>query len=313
MTQTDADADRGTAAEEPVVDVVVVTHNSSHVVGDLLDSLPGGLDGLGARVVVVDNGSTDDTRAVLAARGDCRVVAAANDGYAAGINRGVASLAGEGPILVLNPDVRLAPGSVRRMVAALETPGTGIAAPKVLTEDGDLFPSLRNEPSLGRALGLSRTGRTALSENVNDPAAYVGSRTVDWALGAALLVSRECHDRLGGWDESFFLYSEETDLCLRARDLGLATRYTGDAECVHIGGQSGQSARLHAMQVVNRVRLYRRRHGPLSSTAYFALTLAGEASRVLRGQRRSRTAIASLLRPARRPPELGCSRQLLPR
>jgi GT2 family glycosyltransferase len=297
---------------EPVIDVVVVTHNSKHVVSGLLDSLPAALDGIRARTVVVDNESRDDTLAVLAGRSDCLAVAAENLGYAAGINRGVDELGGEGPILVLNPDVRLSPGAVRPLLRALELPGVGIAAPKVLNEDGSLFLSLRREPTLARALGLGRTEHPSLSERVDDRSVYERPQTVDWALGAALLVSRECHEVLGGWDPSFFLYSEETDFCLRARDAGLLTRYEPTSVVTHIGGQSGRSARIHAMQILNRVRLYRRRHGAGASMLYYVLALASEASWVLRGNRRSVAAIMSLLVPRRRPQELGCSDRLLP-
>lgn len=303
---------------DALVDTVVVTYNSAHVIGALLDSLPaamseGGEEGARWRTVVVDNGSTDETLAVLSGRTDCEVVAADNRGYAAGINRGVEHLAGTGPVLVLNPDVRLAPGAVPALLRTLALPGTGIVAPRVLDDDGALFRSLRREPTLLRATGLGRTEHPLLSERLDEPSDYEAARVVDWALGAALLVSRECHDRLGGWDESFFLYSEETDFCLRARDLGLATRYEPSAVVTHIGGQSGQSARIHAMQILNRVRLYRRRHGPAASWVYFTLALASEASWVARGRSRSREAIASLLRPSRRPHELGCSDRLVPR
>jgi GT2 family glycosyltransferase len=297
---------------DPTIDVVVVTYNSRHVVGDLLDSLPAALAGLPARTVVVDNGSTDGTRDLLAARTDCLLVPSDNDGYAAGVNRGVAALAGDGPILVLNPDVRLTPGSVRALVDALDLPGTGVTAPRVLNEDGTAFPSLRREPTIPRALGLSGQGRPWLSETVTEPAAYETAHPVDWALGAALLVSRECHDLLDGWDESFFLYSEETDLCLRARDRGLATRYVPTAVCTHIGGASGRSPRLNTMQVLNRVRLYRRRHGVAASWVYFALALVAEARRTVSGNADSRDAVISLLRPRRRPHELACEGSLLP-
>lgn len=128
-----------------------------------------------------------------------------------------------------------------------------------------------------------------------------------------MLLSRECYDALGGWDESYFLYSEETDYCLRARDIGWLTRYEPAAVAVHIGGQSGQSARIHAMQIINRVRLYRRRHGPPASALYLTLAVASEASWVARGKRRSLTAIRALLMPTTRPSELGCSDRLLPR
>lgn len=293
--------------------VVVVTHNSSRVVGDLLDSLPAALDGLTARVVVVDNASTDDTRSIVAARSDCSLVAAENKGYAAGLNRGVVEVAAEGPILLLNPDVRLQPGSIPVMVAAMQQGRTAVVVPRLIDDDGRLAFSLRREPTLARALGLGRTGRPVFSETVLDPEAYDSPQVADWATGAVMLLSRACYNELGGWDESFFLYSEETDYCLRARDDGWITRYEPAAVAVHIGGQSGQSAEIHSMQIVNRVRLFRRRHGPVSSFAYLVLAVASEVSWLVRGNKRSSTAIKALVMPSSRPKQLGCSTRLLPR
>ena len=263
---------------------MIVTYNSAHVIGDLLDSLPKALDGLTADIVVVDNGSSDGTAELVAALGACRIVRSANVGYAAGINRGVREAAPAQAILVLNPDVRLHPGSLPPLLAALAEPRVGIAAPRVLTPQGKLHLSLRREPTLPRALGLTKTRLAVFSEYVYDPSAYTRPCTVDWALGAALLMSRECYEALGGWDETYFLYSEETDLSLRARDAGLLTRYEPRAVAVHIGGQSGRSHRTHAMQIVNRVRLYRRRHGALASWAYYWLVVANQMSRVPRGR-----------------------------
>jgi N-acetylglucosaminyl-diphospho-decaprenol L-rhamnosyltransferase len=297
----------------PDVAVVIVTYNSAHVIGDLLDSLPKALDGLTADIVVVDNGSSDETTGLVAAHGTCRLVRSANVGYAGGINRGVREALPAQAILVLNPDVRLQPGSLPPLLAAAQEPQVGIAAPRILTPEGKLHLSLRREPTLPRALGLTRTRLPVFSEYVHNPAAYSRPRIVDWALGAALLMSRECYDALGGWDESFFLYSEETDLCLRARDAGLLTRYEPESVAVHIGGQSGRSHRTHAMQVINRVRLYRRRHGAPASWAYYWLVVANQVSRAARGHRESWHAAVALLRPQRRPAELGCPGRRMPR
>lgn len=297
---------------EPV-DVVIVTYNSEHVVADLLDSLPAALAGTPARVLVVDNGSVDGTLQLLESRGDCRVVRAENRGYAAGLNRGVAELSGSGPILVLNPDVRLHPRAVATMVETLTGPGTGIVAPLVLDEDGRPTRSLRREPTLSRALGLGRVGTATMSEYVSDADSYRRPGTVDWALGAVLLMSRAAYDMVGGWDESFFLYSEETDFCLRARDHGLATRFTPDAVATHIGGASGTSAQIHAMQIVNRVRLYRRRNPAALAVLYLLVTVASELSWMLRGHRQSAAAVAALLSPPRRPAQLGLGAHWLPR
>jgi len=297
----------------PDLDVVVVTYNSVDVIGDLLDSLPPALGALTADVIVVDNGSTDGTADFVAARGDCKVVRSANVGYAGGINRGVREGGSAEAILILNPDVRLSENSIPPLLKALHEPNVAIVAPQVRSPEGELEFSLRREPSLLNATGLSRTGWPALSEHISDTAYYTRARVVDWALGAVLLISRSCYDLLGGWDESFFLYSEETDFCLRARDLGLLTWYEPGSVAIHIGGASGRSGRTHSMQMVNRVRLYRRRHAALGSWFYYGLTIARELSWVVRGHRESMSALVALVRPAHRPVELGCSGAMMPR
>ena len=295
------------------VDIVIVTYNSAHVIGDLLDSIPGAIGNIAANVVIVDNGSTDDTVKLLLDRDDCQLVQSTNVGYAGGVNRGVREGSGADAILILNPDVRLLPGSVAPLLAALRSPGTGVAAPRVLSDYGRLEFSLRREPSVLRALGLSRTKRPLFSEYVQEAAAYEHPHATDWAVGAILMVSRPCFDALGGWDESFFLYSEETDFSLRARDIGLCTWYEPRSGAVHIGGGSGRSCRTHAMRAVNRVRLYRRRHGVAASWCFYLLTVASEVSWGLRGHPHARFAARALLRPSLRPRELNCSAHLLPR
>jgi N-acetylglucosaminyl-diphospho-decaprenol L-rhamnosyltransferase len=297
----------------PDVAIVIVTYNSAHVVGDLLDSLPAALDGLAADVVVVDNGSADATADLIAARSDCRLVRAANAGYSAGINRGVREAISAERILVLNPDVRLHKQSIPPLLRALQEPDVGIVAPQVRTAEGELDLSLRRTPTLLRALGLTKTRLPAFSEYVHSPAAYRQPGTVDWALGAVLLMSRKCYEVLGGWDESYFLYSEETDLALRAREAGLLTRYEPRSIATHIGGQSGQNKRTHAMQVINRVRLYRRRHGAMASWCYYWVTAASQLTRIPRGHPESWHAVIALLSRRRRPAELGCSSRRMPR
>jgi N-acetylglucosaminyl-diphospho-decaprenol L-rhamnosyltransferase len=296
----------------PDLEVIVVTYNSAEVIVDLLDSLPAALDGLTANVVIVDNGSTDNTADIVAARGGCCLVRSANVGYAGGINRGMREASSAEAILVLNPDVRLHKGSVRPLFDALREPGVGIAVPQVRSSDGALEFSLRREPRLSRAIGLNRTRVAALSEYIADDENYNSPRDVDWAMGAVMLVSRKCYDLLGGWDESFFLYSEETDFCLRARDAGLLTRYEPKSVVVHIGGQSGQTSKTHAMRVINRVRLYRRRHSVFLSWCYYWLIVASELSWVIRKHRESRHSIMALLIPSRRPRELACSERFMP-
>ncbi|HVB44052.1 MAG TPA: glycosyltransferase family 2 protein [Streptosporangiaceae bacterium] len=230
----------------PDIVAVIVTYNSSDVIGDLLDSLPGALGRLTADVVVVDNGSRDGTADLVERRDDCRVIRSANTGYSAGINLGAAASAAAA-ILVLNADIRLHRNSVPPLLAALREPNVGIVAPQVRNLAGGLELSLRRDPTLLRAVGLTKTRLPIFSEYVAGLAAYDRPRTVDWALGAILLMSRQCYNLLGGWDESFFLYSEEVDIALRARDAGLLVRYEPRAVATHLGGHSGRDATTHSM------------------------------------------------------------------
>ncbi|MBB5786253.1 glycosyltransferase [Jiangella mangrovi] len=303
----------GAGSEELDVAVAVVTYNSERHVADLLDSLPAAMGELSYSVVVVDNGSADGTVALLDARTDCTVVRSVNDGYAAGINRAVRSSPPASTVLVLNPDATLDPEAGPRMFDVVRKPGVGIVAPRTREADGSLSPTLRRTPTLGRVGGLSFTGLAMFAERIEDPRAYESEHEVDWAIGSILLVDRECFDALGGLDESYFLYSEETDFCLRARDLGWATVYTPEAGGMHVGGGSGENATTHTMQMINRIRLYRRRAGDRRAWGYFALTLLVELRRGILGHRNSWTTLRALVRPSTRPPMLGASDALLPR
>lgn len=294
------------------VAVVIVTFNSLPVLPGLLDSLAVALDGLSGEVVAVDNGSIDGTQAWLNGRDDCRLIRSTNRGYAAGINLGFASTTAPA-VLVLNADVLLAADCIQPLLDRLAQPGTGTVVPRVMEHDGRLSWSLRREPTLLRALGMSRAGHPALAEYVTAPDDYAEAAPVSWALGAVMMIARDCFVALDGWDESYFLYSEETDFCLRGADLGWTTWFEPAATVTHIGGQSGRNDMTHMMQIVNRVRLYTRRNGRMKGWIYWSLTVLSEVSWIARGHRQSIAAVQALWSPARRPPQLACSATRLPR
>jgi GT2 family glycosyltransferase len=298
------------------VAVVVVTWNSAAVLPGFLAALPQAMAGTEWRLVVADNDSGDDTVAVLkeSAPDATLVRTGRNAGYAAGINAALAAAAewpgGHGDVLVCNPDIRMAPGCARVLLDALGAPladgaKVGIAVPRLVDEQGTVAYSLRRESTVTRALGEAllgnrRAGRLPrLSELVTDPAAYAAPTRVDWATGALLALSRACVDACGPWDESFFLYSEETEYCLRARDLGLATRLVPEAVASHLGGESKVSPRLWTLLTLNRVRLFRRRNGAVASAAFHAAVLLREASRAALGRPQNAAAARALLSPAK--------------
>jgi N-acetylglucosaminyl-diphospho-decaprenol L-rhamnosyltransferase len=298
----------------PRVAVIVVCYNSSAVIGDCLRAIGAATQGVRlSAVVVADNASTDTSvdlvRAVAAETGLPVSVLplGRNAGYAAAINAGVAALAQRPDhVLVLNPDARPMPASLAALVHAADQPGVGIAVPRLLAPDGSVAPSLRRPPSIRRALaeavlGGRRAGRLgALSEVITDPHAYELPGPVAWATGAAMLVSMAAWTEIGPWDESFLLYSEETEFALRAADRGWSVWYEPAAVMRHIGGESGTNPVLWALLTVNRVRLYRRRHGPGRGLAFQAAVILGEAIRAATGRRTARAALLALLRPSKR-------------
>jgi GT2 family glycosyltransferase len=288
--------------------VIVVTFNSAGVLPGFLDSLPSACAGLDWELVVADNASNDASLAVVAARAaGARIVPMGrNAGYAAAINAAVALPGDFTAALVANPDVRLGPGAVNRMLDGLAEPRTGIVVPRLADAEGRLVRTLRRRPTVLRALGEAllggdRAGRfSRLGETVTDPRAYRAPMLADWASGAVMLISRTCLDSVGPWDQSFLLYSEETDFSLRAADVGLRLRYVPRAQGTHLGGDAHLSPILWSLLTVNRVRLFARRHGRVSSAAFWAVVTLNEGLRALSGRRTSRAALAALLLPSRR-------------
>ena len=126
----------------------------------------------------------------------------------------------------------------------------------------------------------------------------------DWASGCAWLISRECWDTVGPWDESYFLYAEDIDYALRARDQGFRLRLAPEATAVHSVGPSHEVPRLWAMSVWNRYRLYRGRHGALRSALFRLSLLLNEALRAIRGRPIHKAGFAALLRSTNRPEEV---------
>lgn len=286
------------------VAIVVVLHNSAAHLDAFFDALPAATSGLRSwQLIAVDNGSVDDGPARVVERApDSVVVRQRNLGYGAGINTGVAAAAPSSAALVLNPDVCLGPGCVSELLAALEEHRVGIAVPRIFAPDGTLCLSLRREPTVLRALGEavlggSRAGRfSALGEIVCDSAAYERPTRADWASGCAMLIAKRCLDAVGPWDERYFLYSEETDFALRARDAGFVLRLVPGAVATHVGGEC--SPRLWSMLMVNRVRLFARRHGRAHTAAFWGAVTVKEAVRAVLGGSMHRAAVAALLHPS---------------
>jgi N-acetylglucosaminyl-diphospho-decaprenol L-rhamnosyltransferase len=298
--------------------IITVTYDSEQVLLGFLESLDVAFveaDVVG--VVAVDNASRDDTLSVLESSvADVTIIPSpTNLGYAAGINLGLAACPAADAYLIVNPDVRLLPGSVAALLAAArENPTRGIIVPRSFRRDGLPRYSLRRDPSLVRAwaevlLTAERAARIgSLGERVGDEAAYRVAHDVDWASGSTMLIGASCLRSTGAWDETFFLYSEETDFCLRARDHGFRTYFEPAAEVVHLGGASQSSPQLHAVLFRNRLRLYRKHHGLLAQACFALPLLLKEAAKAMRGDTGARAALRDLLQSAGKGRSMGIDR-----
>jgi GT2 family glycosyltransferase len=296
--------------DTPSIAVVIVTFNSGDVLADCLRSV-GSSQGVHlAAVVVADNASRDDSVAIAEAATELPIQVVRmgrNAGYAAAINAGVATLDTRKlrAVFVMNPDCRVRPDTLRRLAGALRQPGRGIVAPRLINPDGSLQPTLRRAPTVPGALaeailGGNLAGRIGLGELVFDEGSHSRPGPAAWTTGAAMFISTDVIHDIGPWDESFLLYSEETEYALRAADRGWTLWYEPEAVVEHIGGESGTNPALSALLVANKVLLFRRRRGRIASTGYFLAMVSGEGIRALAGRRTARASVAALVRRGRR-------------
>ena len=281
---------RPRVAERPRVTAIVVTYNSAAHIADLLGDLAAQQGTAQLRTVVVDNGSGDDTCEIVRAAGLDPVVGHGNIGYAGGVNLGLrARDTGGDAVLVLNPDLRLAGDALDSMWRTMSRHRAGIVVPRMLDGDGEVYPSLRFEPSLlggvcdallGSRLPQRRDGRTDVDR---DPASYQFSHPVSWATGAALLLKESVVRRVGEWNEEFFLYCEETDYFRRARQAGETVWFDSGAVVRHHTHGSGSSSELDALMAVNRVRYAQRHHTRAYASAMRSVAVLNELVRVPTG------------------------------
>lgn len=236
------------------VSVVIVNYNAGAALSATLASLPEGLDGIGWDCVVVDNRSVDGSERA-AERGDGRVRLlrnGANVGFARGVNAGLAHT-GAPLVLILNPDCVLDRESVARLrCELLRWPRCAIVGPRILDPDGGLQDSARGDPNLmtgifGRTGSLSRLlpGLHVVRKNLVAQQALqsgASSTVVDWVSGACMLARRDALTLVGGFDEAYFLYWEDADVCRRLRTAGWETRYVPSAIVRHQVGQSSRTA-----------------------------------------------------------------------
>lgn len=224
------------------VGAVVVNHDAGEALVTCVASLRAeGVDD----VVVVDNASNDDSIERLAkADPDVRVIRSGrNLGYGSGANRGIAVLDGDF-VLVCNPDVIVHGGAVDTLVRTLEADDqNGIVGPCILEPDGSRYPSARAFPSwidaAGHALlGAVRPGNRFTRRYRRQDLPLDRPSEVDWVSGACFMATTSVLEALGGFDEAYFMYLEDTDLCFRTARAGYGVVFEPRAVVSHLQGLS---------------------------------------------------------------------------
>jgi N-acetylglucosaminyl-diphospho-decaprenol L-rhamnosyltransferase len=249
----------------PDVTAIVVTHRSAVHLPACLEALAGAAAGLAVERVVVDNASGDGTPALVTrlAPGARLIVNDANRGFAAAVNQAARTARGR-HLLLLNPDARPLPGCVSRLAAELDgRPEAALAGPQLVGPDGADLPSAWPAPGLLTlaydALLLHnlmpRSRLRLVTASDEDPL------DVECLSGACLLVRRTAFESLGGLDERFFIYYEDTDLGVRARAVGHRLRLVPAARAVHlVGGSSFQDPREFLIRFHESRRLFLAKH-----------------------------------------------------
>jgi N-acetylglucosaminyl-diphospho-decaprenol L-rhamnosyltransferase len=247
--------------------VVIVNYNAGEVIDECLSALRTESP---AEIVVVDNASTDGSADAIARdHTDVRLVRnSVNVGFGAGVNRGVRQT--QSPyIFVLNPDAVVRRGTLRALRDALDDhPRAGAVGALVLNPDGSVQPTKRIFPSLWQSalhglLGIVWPGNPGTRAYTLAGESFDEARTVDWVAGTAVAFRRKAFEAIDGFDERFFLFVSDVDLCRRMWDAGWEVWFEPRAVVEHAWGTSWTQRPLrylweHQWSLFRYVRKHRR-------------------------------------------------------
>lgn len=254
----------------PDVSIIIVSWNTKAHLARCLSAIVRAAEGLTVEVIVVDNGSSDGTQTMLTQQfPHVRLIQnQENLGFGRANNIGARESRGR-TLLLLNSDCDLAPGVLKTMIDALEQdPALGGLFCRLLNPDGSLQPSVhRSFPSPWSLLGdlcflpsirYALYRRPALHRWLLRSTIRTHQRAQDvaWGGGACMLIRRTAFEAVGGFDERFFLYCEDLDLCKRLRDAGYRLRYVPEPSAIHHWGASTVQTPAAVLREAYRSRVY---------------------------------------------------------
>jgi GT2 family glycosyltransferase len=274
--------------QQPAVSLIVVSFNTRDLLRACLDTVQRTARDVPSEIIVVDNASADGSADMVVREfPQVRLIRSpVNLGFGAANNRGFECARGR-YVVLLNTDALLTPGALAQSVARMEAdPTIALAGARLVGPDGAwqpsgrLFTSLTNDLLLlsglaqryARSRFFGRYDRTWADPR--QPA------EVDWVPGAYAIIRREALTRVGQFDEAFFLYYEEVDLCRRLKAAGYRIWYWPDVVVMHVGGASSKTltrltlsssgSQLTLWRMRSQLLYYRKHHGPLAAWASMA-------------------------------------------
>ena len=265
------------------IQVSIVTYNSAEHIASCLDSLNGGLMGLEYEVAVVDNSSSDNTVAIVKERySDVKLIQAGeNLGFGAAHNLVLKQT--ECPyVLVLNPDAILQERAVSRMLLGLKSdPRAVLVGPRVEYDEGWPQISFGMFPGFFRDLRQSRLVKSVKAREADSLKKLEKLLKSDvnpgWVSGSCFLADVKAVAEAGYFDENFFLYLEDVDLCYRLRQLGYRVKVVHNAVCRHAEGKSHESSdKMKAYYRDSRL-IYENKHGGWLKFMIYKFLKAGKS------------------------------------
>lgn len=288
--------------------IVLVAHHSDRWLRSCLESVLRHTGDCSVDVVVVNNADDDTEQIVADGFPSVRLIRCENHGFAHANNRGIVTCDAR-HVLLLNVDTEVVSGTFAELVEALDArPDVGVAGVRQIAVDGTVQPSVRRFPSVARALceavGFERlpvhpswSGERELRSSL-----YDDELECDWTSGSFLAVRREVLQGIGLMDERYFLYSEEPDLCLRAKRAGWEVRHLPVMTILHHAGKAGVDARLSAQDAYSRLQFARKYFSAPHRYAYAAALAVGYGIRAAApgpartaGRRAARSALRTLV------------------
>jgi GT2 family glycosyltransferase len=236
-----------------MIDYIIVNYNSTKYLLKCLESISMDDSGYTKGIIVADNCSRDNPRGTLINYPNVKLISNNNNiGFGKAINDAVRRSCAK-YLVILNPDTIIEKGFLKKIIGFIEhNPGIGLLGPQILELDGKIQGSARRFPTFWTSIFGRRSPLTKLfpensitkrefpcfDDNVTD---------VDWVSGACMVTKKEVFESVGGFDERFFLYWEDADLCKKMKDAGWRIVYYPEAKVVHAVGRSSDSKPLHSI------------------------------------------------------------------